>query len=464
MKVRTRIAPSPTGPLHIGTARTALFGWLYAKQNKGSFILRIEDTDLERSDKRFEKDILEGLSWLGLIWDEDIYRQSERINIYEKYLKKLLNDSKAFWCPHTEEELASEREEQMGEKKPLRHICSFRNENKNHGIIRIKNDVSNNIEFDDMIRGKVSFRSELLGDFVLAKDLKTPLYNFAVVVDDYEIKISHVIRGEDHIPNTPKQILIQRALGIPSPIYAHLPLILGSDRSKLSKRDGATSINEYKKDGYLPEAVVNFMALLGWHPKDDREIFSKEKLLKEFSFDRVQKGGAVFDIKKFNWMNGEYIKSAKTSEISDAFMQFLPNEWQEIANKDKVFWADIINLEKERISKLSEITNLVDYFFKNPYYSKELLRWKDKQEYQDIKLHLNALSKIISKVEEDSFNKDSLQEAIMPYANKQGRGDVLWPLRVALSGKRHSPGPFDIASILGKNTTIERIASALDII
>lgn len=463
MKIKTRIAPSPTGPLHIGTARTALFSWLYAAQHKGSFVLRIEDTDLERSDERFEKDILDGLSWLGLKWDEEPYRQSERIDIYERYLKKLFDESKVFWCIHTEEELAEEREKQMKNKEPIRHICSFRDGSKNNGIIRIKNDINDSIEFDDIIRNKISFRSELLGNFAIAKDLKTPLYNFAVVVDDHEMKISHVIRGEDHIPNTPKQILIQRALGIPQPIYAHLPLILGRDRSKLSKRDGATSVNEYKKDGYLPEAVFNFMALLGWHPQDDREIFSKEELLKEFSFDRVQKGGAVFDVEKFNWVNREYIKNAKPSDISDALMRFLPDEWQGIASTNKDFWTSIINLEKKRISKLSEITNLVEYFFKNPYYSKELLRWKDEQEYQDIKLHLIKLHKIISNLKEDNFDKNTLEGAIMSYANEKGRGDVLWPLRVALSGKRHSPGPFDIASILGRNTVLERIEQAINI-
>jgi len=464
MKIKTRIAPSPTGPLHIGTARTALFSWIYAKQNGGSFVLRIEDTDIERSDERFEKDIIDGLEWLGLECDEGPYRQSERVEVYGKHLQKLLEEKKAFWCNHSEEELAEERQTQMQNKEALRHKCSFRDGGADSGIIRIKNDTDGSVQFDDLIRGSVSFKANLLGDFSLAKDTTTPLYNFAVVVDDYDMEISHVIRGEDHIPNTPKQILIQRALGIGSPVYAHLPLILGSDRSKLSKRDGASSVNEYKKEGYLPDAVFNFMALLGWHPKDDRELFSKEDLLKEFSFDRIQKGGAVFDKEKLSWMNGEYIKRYNTPDLAGALLQFLPDEWADIANKQKDFWNNIVSLEKERISKLSEITELVDYFFKEPQFSKELLRWKDKQEYDDIVRHLNAVSDIVSGLSEDNFTEKDLESALMKYADKEGRGDVLWPFRVALCGKRKSPGPFEIGAVLGKEKVIQRVRYAIGLI
>jgi len=236
-KPRVRIAPSPTGPLHIGTARTALFNYLFAKKHGGKFILRIEDTDLERSDQKYEKDILESLKWLGLDWDE-LYKQSERIKIYEKYLKKLLDSGQAYYD----------------------EIIWFKNPNKK-------------VVFNDLIRGKIEFDSALFGDFSLAKDLKKPLYNFAVVIDDWEMKISQVIRGEDHIPNTPKQILIYEALNLPIPQFAHLPLILGPDKTKLSKRHGAVSISDYREQGYLPEALINFMVMLGWNPGNDRELF-----------------------------------------------------------------------------------------------------------------------------------------------------------------------------------------------
>ena len=319
--IRVRIAPSPTGPLHIGTARTALFNYLFAKKFGGHFILRIEDTDLERSDKKYEKDIFEGLAWLGIDADEGPagattnnrqpttdnnygpYRQSERLATYRPYLEKLLNEGSAFYCFHSEKELEAEKKMLMTDKKPLMHWCEFRDlsfadAKKKLGqshIIRFKTSHGQKIVFTDLIRGELSFDSDLIGDFSIAKDIDVPLYNFAVVIDDFEMKISHVIRGEDHISNTPKQLLLIEALGFNKPEYAHLPLILGTDRSKLSKRHGATSVNEYQKD-YLPEALFNFMALLGWNPGDEREIFSKEELVKEFSLEKIHKAGAIFNL------------------------------------------------------------------------------------------------------------------------------------------------------------------------
>lgn len=462
MPIRTRIAPSPTGMLHIGTARTALFSWLFARQNKGEFVLRIEDTDLERSDPRFEKDIIDGLRWLGLDWDNKIlYRQSERLPLYEGYLKKLLDEKKAFYCPHGEEELSREREEQMGRKDAPRHVCAMREGGADAGIIRFKNDFAGDIKFHDMIRGEISFAASLLGDFSLAKNLKAPLYNFAVVIDDYEMQISHVIRGEDHIPNTPKQILIQRALNIAAPQYAHLPLILGKDRSKMSKRDGATSINEYKKDGYVADALINFIALLGWHGREDREIFSREELVEEFSFERVQKGGAVFDIDKLNWMNKEYIKSMEEKSVAKEALDFLPAEWREIIKNNEKLWTRIMDLVKERIVKFGDVPEYVDYFFKAPFYPKEMLAWKGKQSSSDILRHLKQINEIAGTIADYDFTKENLEVKLMPYAEKEGRGDVLWPFRVSLCGKQHSPGPFEMAAVLGKSEVLERIRSAV---
>ncbi len=260
-QVKTRIAPSPTGPLHIGTARSALFNEIFALQNQGKFVLRVEDTDKERSKKEFENDIVEGFKLLDINYHE-FYRQSERLSIYKKYLKKLLEEEKAFWCYHSIEELEKEKEKQLKNKEAPRHKCIHKSQNQGKGILRLKGN-DKKIKFHDLIRGEIEIEGRILGDISLAKNEDEPLYNFAVVIDDYEMEITHVIRGEDHISNTPKQILIHEALGLEKPLYGHLPLILGPDRSKISKRHGAVSVNEYRKIGYLSAAFTNFMAFLG---------------------------------------------------------------------------------------------------------------------------------------------------------------------------------------------------------
>ncbi|MBI5742309.1 MAG: glutamate--tRNA ligase [Candidatus Niyogibacteria bacterium] len=464
-KIRTRIAPSPTGMFHIGTARTALFSWAYARQNGGEFILRIEDTDLERSEQRFEDDIVGGLKWLGLDWDnEGIIRQTERLDIYEKCLNKMLAEGTAFWCAHSPEELAKERDRQMQNKEALRHICEFRNGGgeAGNGIIRIKNDALEKIIWRDLIRDEVAFNPQTLGDFSLAKALRVPLYNFAVVVDDHDMEISHVIRGEDHIPNTPKQILIQRALGFEAPVYAHLPLILGKDRSKMSKRDGATAVSDYRKEGFLPEAMFNFISYLGWHPEGDHDILTREEFLKKFSLDRVQKGGAIFDLDKLLWINKEYIKKMPLEQVGESALEFLPEEWRTHAEHEPQFWRAIVGLERERLAKLSEIVGHVDHYFKTPAYDKEILRWKGKQEFSDIARHLGWLIEMLTPLADTKWSKEVLKAKIMPYAEENGRGDVLWPMRVSLCGKKNSPGPFELAAVLGRAETLLRIQKALE--
>src|SRR3989339_710908 len=311
-RIRTRIAPSPTGNLHLGTARSALFNYLFAKKNGGDFVLRIEDTDLERSTKEFEKNIIEGLLWLGITWDEgpnpkdpekDLgdfgpYRQTQRD--YSPHIKKLLEEKKAFWCYHSKEELEQEKKEQMEKGEAPRHLCGHfaagkPADTKEKGIVRLKTP-SQKIKFNDLIRGEIEFDTALLGDISIARDEKNPLYNFAVVVDDVEMEISHIIRGEDHISNTPKQLLIYQALGLEAPKFAHLPLLLGPDKSKLSKRHGATSVDEFRQQGYLPEALLNFIAFLGWNPGDDRDFLFLSELEKEFSLEKVGKSGAVVNL------------------------------------------------------------------------------------------------------------------------------------------------------------------------
>ena len=443
MEIRTRMAPAPTGFLHVGTARTAIFNWLFAQKQKGIFVMRVEDTDKERSKREFEEDILEGFRWLGLTWDE-LYHQSERYEIYKKYLEKLLEEGKAFWCPHTKEEL-----EQGG---PL-HRCSARDANQANGeLIRLKIPLGEKICFDDIIRGKICFESDLLSDISLAKNLDTPLYNFAAVVDDHEMKISHVIRGEDHISNTPKQILIGRALRLGEPVWVHMALTLGKDRSKLSKRHGATALRDYRDQGYLPEAMLNYLALLGWNPGDEREIMSRDELIGAFSLERMQKSNAVFDIEKLDWMNGEYIQRLSEQnphELLERSKKFFPiNSKFQIPNSKLL---KILEIEKERIKKLGDLRENTAFFFEQPEYDKELLRWKGMQDFTNIKKHLEAIKKIIA---EDGD--------VMAYADMHGRGEVLWPLRVALCGRAASPGPFEIMEVLGREETLARIDTALE--
>src|SRR3989338_10579184 len=375
--IRTRIAPSPTGKLHIGTVRTALFNWLFAKHHAGEFVLRIEDTDLERSSVEFEKNILSGLEWLGLKWNE-FYKQSERLDRYEKHLKKILEEKKAFWCYHTKEELEKEKEEQTQKKEAPRHICEHKYVNhesgimnQGAGIIRLKVDENSNriIHFEDIVRGHIEFEQRVIGDLSLAKDLRTPLYNFAVVVDDYEMKITHVIRGEDHIANTPKQILIAEALGFNLPQFAHLPLILGEDRSKLSKRHEAVNFEEYIKTGYLPEALINFLALLGWSPNNNAEILTKNEIIEQFSLEKVHKSGAIFDIKKLNWLNSQYIKELNDEGLTELVLPFVEKYF---GKQERGFILKLAPLFRERLEYLGQVKEF-KYFFSEPNYDGETL-------------------------------------------------------------------------------------------
>ena len=471
--IRVRFAPSPTGPLHIGNTRTALFNWLFAKNYGGKFILRIEDTDKERSKPEFEKDIINGLKWLELDYNEgpDIdgdygpYRQSERTNIYENYLNKLFDENKAYYCFCTKEELEADRQAMMSQGIAPKYSGKCRNlpkeecENKikkgDKGIIRFK--VPNrDVEFDDLIRGKIKFDANLFGDIVIAKNLKEPLYNFVVVIDDYEMKISHIIRGEDHLSNTPKQVLIQEAFGFNIPKYVHLPLILTTERKKLSKRYIDVSLKDYKNEGYLPEAMLNFIAFLGWHPEEDREILSREELIKEFDIKRIQKSGAAFNIDKLDWLNSQYIKKINIDKVAEKIGDFIPDGW----NKNKNLLTGAINLEKERIKKLTDFKELADFFFELPEYNFEILIWKN-IDNEKIKNNLKMLFDEINKIQNNEFNKENFEKNIMPFTKTFGVGELLWPLRVALSGKKASPGPFEIMEVIGKTESLKRIDIAV---
>jgi len=454
MKVKVRIAPSPTGNLHVGTAQSALYNWLFARKNGGEFCLRIEDTDKERSTKEYEQNIFDALDWLGLKWDGKIIRQSERMDKYKTALEKLLADGKAFYCHHTKEELESERKLQEEKKEAPIHICLHKNETRGKqsgGIIRLA--VGNEaISFNDEIRGKIKFESSLLGDFSIAKSLDEPLYNLAVVVDDIDMEITNVIRGEDHISNTPKQILIYKALDRMLPQFAHLPLILASDRSKLSKRHGAISVVDFKKD-YLPEALLNFLGSMSY--TFSKEILTKEEMTEKFELGKVHKSGAVFDINKLNWFNSQYIKSLSASKLVR-----LP-AFKNVPDK-------VLPLITERLEKLSDVQNF-EYFWKEPEYDKSLLAWKK----STLEKSVETLVEVKTLLEEFDFEKgkDELRKLLDDFSEKigdpstgsgQGRGLVYWPLRVALTGKEKSPDPVDVAVILGKEKTLERIRKAVE--
>jgi len=440
-KIVTRFAPSPTGLFHVGAARTALFNFLVAQQNKGEMILRIEDTDKKRSEKKYEQDIVNGLRWLGLSWSA-LYRQSERTEIYKKHLEALLSKGYAY----------ESREEKEGEL---------------HTVIRFKNP-NTCITFHDEIRGDISFHTEELGDFVIARSLESPLYHLTVVVDDNEMGVTHVVRGEDHISNTPRHILLQQALNMQVPFYAHIPLVLAPDKSKLSKRHGAPSIHEYKEKGYLPQAIVNFLALLGWSPQtiSDNlpEVLALDELITYFSIERVQKGGAMFNADKLNWINKEHIKRLSNETILCKVKEFLPGKIKELPFFNDKTLERAIPLLVERIEKFEDISKLceageLNYFFEVPEYSAENLSWKEEVAHDTLQ-NINNIIELLSNIPPSAFQKEGVKEAIWVFAEEQGRGAVLWPFRFALSGRKKSPDPFTLAEILGKDETINRLKTA----
>ncbi len=440
MKVITRFPPSPTGPLHIGNVRTAIFNYFFSRKNNGQFIVRVEDTDKARSKKEYETGMLDCLRWLGLSRDGDLWHQSERTEVYKKYLNKLIEEGKAYIS-----------EEKEGENKE---------------VVRFKNP-NITIKFEDLIRGEISFDTTELKDFIIARNINEPVYHLSVVIDDFESGITHVIRGDDHVSNTPRQILIQEAIGAPRPIYAHLPLILAKDRSKLSKRKHgeSVSLDYYRSLGFLPEAILNYLALVGWNPGTDKEIFTLEELIQFFDISQVQKGGAIFDQVKLDWVNKEHMKLMPEAERNIEIYNRLKNN-EEMGKfskiEDKEFMSKIYQIIFDHISKWGDIDNMVSegelsYFFESPKYDTTLLAWKGKP-LTEAKEHLSFVKDLLNSADESSFeNVESVKSVVFDYATEKGRGDVLWPLRVALSGKEKSPDPFTLLYVLGKEEGLRRI-------
>lgn len=438
--IRVRIAPSPTGNIHVGTARAALFNELFARGRGGKFIIRIEDTDKARSTKAFEANILEGLKWLGLTWDEgpDVggdygpYRQSARTDIYTTAIKQLLDEDKAYV-----------------------------DEGANN-VVRLR-VAPQTVEFTDHIRGSMSVTTDAWGgDFVIARSATDPVFHLAVVVDDAAMKITHVIRGEDHLSNTARHILIQRALGYATPEYAHLPLLLDEQRKKLSKRAGEVSLLAYRDLGYLPRAVVNYLALLGWNPKNDQEFFTHDELIKIFALEGIQKGGAIFSITKLNAVNKHYLRQLSPQELVTQAEPFLRE--QGISIDDKSYWQAALACEQERSATLKELATAVTFFKSDGpgNFDAPLLVWKKSTTEATMDI-LTKLQEFLSSLNDGDFNATTLQEKLMAWidTNQLGRGDTLWPLRVALTGKEHSPGPFEVAAVLGKPEALRRLNLAL---
>lgn len=439
-KIIVRFAPSPTGFLHIGSARVALFNYLFAKQNQAKFILRIEDTDKERSTPEYTQAIFDGLNWLGLDYDGEVLKQSERGEVYKKYLQKLITENKAY--------LSKEEVKEEGQRA---EVIRFRNPNKK-------------VVFQDLIRGQIEFDTTELGDFVIAKSLAEPIFHLAVVVDDFESGVTHIIRGEDHISNTPRHILLQEALGAPTPIYAHLPLILSEQKEKLSKRKhGAmVSLEYYKDNGYLKEALINFIAFLGWNPGDERELFTLPDLIKDFNLTKVQKSGAIFNRIKLNWFNKEYIKRLPVGERETLIMERLDKVWPEVT---AVVKSKLLPILTDRISYFAEVENIIqngefDFLIKTPDFDIQKVIWKGETTTNTMD-YLKEIQKIVTTIPEADFGTETgLKASLWPYAEAKGRGNILWPLRYALSGLERSPDPFVLMKMLGREESLKRLSLA----
>ncbi|KKR45462.1 MAG: hypothetical protein A3G47_00590 [Candidatus Zambryskibacteria bacterium RIFCSPLOWO2_12_FULL_39_45] len=445
-KVIVRFPPSPTGTLHIGNVRTALFNYFFARKNDGQFIVRIEDTDKARSKKEYELGMLEDLTWLGLSYSGELWHQSERTEVYKKYLHKLIDEGKVYISQETD-----------GENK---EVARFKNPNKI-------------VTFEDLVRGTISFDTTELKDFIIARNINEPVYHLAVVVDDFESGVTHIMRGEDHISNTPRHILLQEAIGAPQPIYMHLPLILAPDRSKLSKRKHGeqVSLGYYRNKGYLPEAMVNYLSLVGWNPGTDQEIFTLPELISTFDISQIQKGGAIFDEKKLEWINKEHMKRMSITERNKNISERLEKigiNLDDISSKleNPSLTEKLYPLIFDHISKWSDIDEMgrageLAYYFDSPLYEKDMLVWKDSNP-DEAKKHLEKVLEILKNASEENFeNPEKTKSLVFDYATENGRGQVLWPLRVALSGKEKSPDPFTLIYILGKDESIVRLKTAI---
>lgn len=464
--VRTRFAPSPTGHLHIGGVRTALFNYLFAKHHKGTFILRIEDTDVSRSTEESIQQIIKGLQWIGIDWDVGPFRQTERKEIYQSYLEKLLKEGKAYRCYCTPEELDEIRKKAMaagGKPKYNRKCRDLTSPPKNKPfVIRFCTPLDGSVTVTDLLRGEVRFSNSELDDLILARSDGSPTYNFVVVVDDAEMNVTHVIRGDDHLANTPRQALLYEGINLPIPKFAHIPMILGSDKARLSKRHGATSILAYRDMGYLPQAMLNYLVRLGWS-YGDQEVFSKEEMIEKFNLENINKSAAIFDPDKLLWLNQHYIKKTPSSQLVSSLKKFLVKE--NIVSAEKELSDEeiekVIPSLQERSKTLIEMAHKADYYFKDEIiYDESAARKFLKPDITPI------FKELIVKLEE--FNEELTVDNLQPIFNEIMKtynlklSKIAQPLRVALTGKKVSPGIFDVFVVLGKNKVLKLLQKATD--
>ena len=457
-KIRTRFAPSPTGYLHIGGARTALFSWLYARHHGGEFILRIEDTDQERSTDESTKAILNAMTWMGLNWDEGPYFQAQRVDLHREMVQKLIKEDKAYYCTCTPEELEAKRKQALatGKKPKYDGTCRDKKLSKSaNSVVRFRSKQNGVTIVEDLIKGNIIFNNEELDDLIIERGDGYPTYNFAVVIDDALMNITHVIRGDDHVNNTPRQILMYQALGFEVPKFAHVPMILGSDKTRLSKRHGSTSVMAYKDMGYLPEALVNYLVRLGWS-HGDQEIFSLAQLVELFSLDTVGKSPAIFNPEKLLWLNAHYIKEASPERLMEEMKTLWPAE---VNTGDASFTQKVIADLQPRVKTLVEMAAAADFYFteKVNYEAQAAQKFL----VPDIAAHLKAIAAAIPAVQ--TFSKEGVEEFLKAFIVER---DIKFkviaqPLRVALTGKTVSPGIDEVMFTLGKELVIRRISDAV---
>lgn len=475
-QLKVRFAPSPTGPLHIGGARSALFNYLLAQNQKGKLLLRIEDTDLERSSLKYEREIIESLSWLGISWDEGIdmggdngpYRQTERLDTYHRYVDRLLRSGHAYHCFCTEEELAGERQTMLEKGQIVGYSGKCRNltpeqreEKMNQGClptVRFRVPSGENLVVNDLVRGPIIFDSSEIGDFIIVKSDGIPTYNFAVVIDDHEMQVTHVVRAEEHLSNTPRQLLVYQALGLRIPEFAHISLILGKDRQKMSKRHGATSVMQYREAGYLPEAVFNFLALLGWSPEGEQEILDRSEIIKQFSLQRVAKNPAVFDLEKLNWLNAQYIKRQSPQDLGEMLKPYLNNSQfrERIEDLAPEIYIVLIEAVRDRMVCLGDVTKEVEPFFAAPRYDADTIQQLEQPEVREmLRLFAERLPDSFDLEEARAFMK-GLPKALQLPAKR-----VYMPIRLALTGNPHGPELPYLFVVMGISEIRQRIANLI---
>lgn len=459
-EIITRFPPSPTGYLHVGGARTALFNWLYARHTGGRFVLRIEDTDVQRSTQESVEAIFESLKWLEIDWDEGPYFQSQRFDIYREYIQKLLDSGHAYYCDCSPEKVEEMRKKGMaaGGKAKYDGTCRERKLAKGENtVVRFKAPLSGTTVLEDRVKGNIVFQNADLDDFIIARSDGTPTYNFVVVVDDIAMKINTIIRGDDHVSNTPKQILLYKALGAELPLFAHVPMVLGKDKTRLSKRHGAMSVTEYRKMGFLPDALVNYLVRLGWS-YGDQEFFTREELKEKFTLDNVGKSAGVFDPDKLLALNADHIKAADPEKLIPHLQPFL--EEKGIAAQDTAYLVKVIKTLNARSKTLAELAENALFYYQDtivydPSAAKKILTPESAKPMNLLIGELEALTE---------FTEKTLEEAFLRVGETTGLklGKIAQPVRVALTGKTASPGIFELVEILGKEKAVARIRAAVD--